>query len=109
MAISPHAEALVGGAVAMALVELLFDKGILQRDEARAAEPRIAPGRPLRHLETHQIIGDLLSGKLSQRASGGLFFLPWVSGVDRIDHVVENLRVAFANGRSSATEAHASK
>lgn len=59
----------------MALVEYLFDKGILERDEAREVLNRAShrvglystsPG----FMEAHQIIGDLLSGKLSQRVPG---------------------------------------
>ena len=68
------AEALVGGTVALALVEVLFDKGILSREETRnvlnkanrSLDPymQTLPGA----LEAGEKITALLRGKLAERA-----------------------------------------
>lgn len=72
--INPQATALAGGAIASAILDVLFDKGILTLDEARsvldkamhAIGPVIqVPGSG--GLEASRIVAGMMSGKYSAR------------------------------------------
>jgi polyhydroxyalkanoate synthesis regulator phasin len=68
------ASAIAGGAITAALIETLFDKGVLTLDEARAIlnsamrsiSPYVQEGEAA--FEASQIIGGLLRGKFSARS-----------------------------------------
>jgi hypothetical protein len=70
--ISPIGTALAGGAIAAALLEALYDKGILNLDESRAVlDKAIKSLTPVMQMEggmqAARIIGSLQSGKFSAR------------------------------------------